>query len=70
MHRDLSAPLALRRAIVVGDFAGFVHFLSPEDGAFVARVPLGAEIVATPRPLGGGVVIQARDGTVALIALE
>ena len=40
MHRDLSAPLALRRAIVAGDFAGVVHFLSPEDGAFVARVPL------------------------------
>ena len=32
MHRDLSAPLALRRAIVAGDFAGVVHFLSPEDG--------------------------------------
>ncbi len=70
MHRELSAPLALRRAIVAGDFAGVVHFLSPEDGSFVARVPLSAEIVATPRGLGGGVVIQARDGTVALITIE
>ncbi|HZA95293.1 MAG TPA: outer membrane protein assembly factor BamB [Burkholderiaceae bacterium] len=70
MHRDLSAPLALRRAIVTGDFAGVVHFLAPEDGAFVARVPLSAEIVATPRPLGGGAVVQARDGTVALITTE
>ena len=70
MHRELSAPLALRRAIVAGDFEGFVHFLSPEDGALVARIPLGAEIVATPRPLGGGAVVQARDGTVALITIE
>ena len=70
MHRDLSAPLALRRAIVTGDFAGVVHLLSPEDGAFVARVPLPAEVVATPRALGGGAVVQARDGTVALIAIE
>jgi outer membrane protein assembly factor BamB len=70
MHRDLSAPLALRRAIVAGDFAGVVHFLAPEDGAFIARVPLSAEIVATPRPLGGGAVVQARDGTVALITTE
>ena len=70
MHRDLSAPLALRRAIVAGDFAGVVHMLSPEDGAFAARVPLPAEIVATPRALGGGAVVQARDGTVALIVIE
>lgn len=70
MHRDLSAPLALRRAIVVGDFAGFVHFLSPEDGAFAARVPLSSEIVATPRAFGGGAIVQTRDGTVALIVVE
>jgi outer membrane protein assembly factor BamB len=70
MHRDLSAPLALRRAIVVGDFAGVVHLLSPEDGSFAARVPLAAEIVATPRAVGGGAVVQARDGTVALIVIE
>jgi outer membrane protein assembly factor BamB len=70
MHRDLSAPLALRRAIVAGDFAGVVHLLSPEDGSFAARVPLAAEIVATPRALGGGAVVQARDGTVALIVIE
>jgi hypothetical protein len=44
--------------------------LSPEDGAFVARVPLPAEVVATPRALGGGAVVQARDGTVALIAID
>ena len=70
MHRELSAPLALRRAIVTGDLAGVVHLLSPEDGAFVARVPLPAEVVATPRALGGGAVVQARDGTVALIAID
>ena len=70
LHRDLSAPLALPRAIVTGDFAGVVHLLSPEDGAFVARVPLPAQVVATPRALGGGAVVQARDGTVALIMIE
>lgn len=70
LNRDLSAPLALRRAIVVGDFAGVVHLLSPEDGSFVARISLPAEIVATPRALGGGALVQARDGTVVLITTE
>jgi len=70
LHRAMSAPLALNRAIVTGDYAGAVHFLAPEDGALVARVMLPADIVATPRALGGGAVVQARDGTVALIVIE
>jgi outer membrane protein assembly factor BamB len=69
-HRELSAPLALRRAVVVGDFAGVVHFLSPADGGFLARANLGSAISARPLALAGGVVVQAQDGTVALLTVE
>ena len=68
--RDLSAPLSLPRAVVTGDFQGYVHFLSPEDGAFVARVNLGSAISATPRAFGGGAVVQTQDGVVALINID
>ena len=70
LNRDLTTPLALRRAVVVGDFAGYVHFLSPEDGAFLARVSLGSEINATPRAFGGGTIVQTQDGTIALLTVE
>jgi outer membrane protein assembly factor BamB len=70
LNRDLSAPLALRRAVVVGDYAGYLHFLSPEDGGFIARVSLGSEITAAPIAFGGGAIVQAQDGTVALVTLE
>jgi outer membrane protein assembly factor BamB len=69
-NRDLSAPLALRRAVVVGDYRGYVHLLSPDDGGFLARAELGAAITAAPRALGAGAVVQTQDGTVALIAVE
>lgn len=69
-NRDLSTPLVLRRAVVAGDFQGVVHFLSPEDGAFVGRVELGSAIVAPPRAFGGGAVVQTQAGVVALIVLE
>lgn len=68
--RELSTPLALRRAVITGDFQGYVHFLSPEDGGFLARVELGSAIVATPRASGGGAIVQTQDGTVALVTLE
>lgn len=68
--RELSAPLALRRAVVTGDFQGYVHFLSPDDGAFIGRVELGSAITATPRAFGGGAVVQTQAGVVALVNIE
>jgi len=70
LNRDLTTPLGLRRAVVVGDLQGYLHFLSPDDGAFLARVALGSEINATPLAFGGGAVVQTQDGTVALVTLE
>ena len=70
LNRDLTTPLALRRAVLVGDYAGYLHFLSPEDGGFLARVPLGSEINATPQAFGGGAIVQTQDGTVALVTIE
>ena len=69
-NRELSTPLVLRRAVVLGDYAGYLHFLSPEDGAFIARTQLSAAIIAPPRAFGGGALIQTQDGTVALITIE
>ena len=70
-NRQLSSPLALPAAAVVGDFKGHVHFLNPGDGQFAARVALdGSAIVATPRAWANGAVVQTQDGTVALLAVE
>jgi outer membrane protein assembly factor BamB len=69
-NRDLSAPLALPRAVVTGDFQGNVHFLSPDDGGFIARVNLGSAISAIPRAFGGGAIVQTQDGVVALINID
>jgi outer membrane protein assembly factor BamB len=69
-HRDLTTPLALRRAVLVGDFAGYLHFLSPEDGGFLARTALASKISAAPTAFGGGAVVQTQDGTVALVTVE
>jgi outer membrane protein assembly factor BamB len=70
LNRDLTTPLALRRAVLVGDYAGYLHFLSPDDGGFLARVSLGDEINATPVAFGGGAIVQTRDGTIALVTVE
>ncbi|MEM5426896.1 outer membrane protein assembly factor BamB [Cupriavidus oxalaticus] len=64
-NRRLGAPLALGRSVVMGDFEGYVHFLSRDDGQVVARMKTdGSAITAAPVVAGQTLVIQTRDGDV------
>jgi len=62
--RNLSAPLALGREIVVADIQGFVHLLSRDSGAFVGRVATDGSPVSTNPALlpNGGFLVQTRNG--------
>lgn len=64
-YRTLTAPLAVGRAIVVGDESGLVHFLSRDDGKALNRLPTdGSGIAATPAISGNTVVVVTRNGGV------
>jgi outer membrane protein assembly factor BamB len=70
-YRGLSAPVSYGRAVAVGDYKGYVHFLAREDGALLARVALdGSPITATPVVAGSNLIFQTQNGTVAAIAVE
>lgn len=61
--RGLTAPLVLGRSIVIGDAAGFVHFLSRDDGRLLARVATdGSGIAATPVVAANTLVVVTRQG--------
>jgi len=69
--RRLSTPVSYGRAVAVGDYQGIVHFLSREDGQFLARVALdGSAITASPLVAGSHLIFQTQNGTVAAIAVE
>jgi outer membrane protein assembly factor BamB len=70
-NRRLSAPVSFGRAVALGDGQGYIHFLSREDGAFLARVATdGSPIVATPVVAGSYVVFQTKSGQVIALAAE
>ena len=62
--RNLSAPLALGREVVVADIQGYVHFLVRDSGAFAGRVATdGSPVSTNPVMLpNGGFLIQTRNG--------
>lgn len=70
-YRELSAPATYAGTVALGDFKGYVHFVAPSDGAFVARTRIdSSRIVAPPQVVAGWLVVQTQDGTVAALALD
>ncbi|WLI87596.1 outer membrane protein assembly factor BamB [Massilia sp. R2A-15] len=70
-YRRLSTPVSYGRAVAVGDYQGYIHFLSREDGAFLARAATdGSPVTATPLVAGSNLIFQTQNGTVTAIAVE
>ncbi len=70
--RQASAPLALGRYVIVGDYQGYVHVLSREDGAFVARIATDGSAIQVP-PLAldlSTFLVQTRNGGVFAISIQ
>ncbi len=70
--RSVSGPLALGRYVVVGDYQGYVHVLSREDGSFAARIATdGSAIGVAPAALTpDSFVVQTRNGGVFAFTVQ
>ncbi|MEN8259493.1 MAG: outer membrane protein assembly factor BamB [Pseudomonadota bacterium] len=70
-RRKLTAPVAYDRFIVVGDYEGYLHWLSQDDGHQMGRVRVTDEpIMAAPVVMDDVVYVYASDGTLAAYAVE
>jgi len=68
--RKLSAPAAFGGWVVVGDFEGHLHWLSPQDGQLVGRTRVGsAPITAQPEAVNGTLYVLGDDGDLAALRL-
>ncbi len=69
--RNTSAPYAQDHFVVVGDYEGYLHGLSRDDGRFVARTKLdGSAIVAAPVEMDDGLLVQTRSGGIYSLSIH
>jgi len=69
--RDVTAPTRFANTLVVGDYQGYVHWLSPDNGDFLARErAAGQRISGAPLVVGQNVYVQGDDGTVAAFTVH
>lgn len=66
--RSLTAPAVFGESVVVGDFEGYLHFLSRDTGEFQARVRVGKDpIVTPPLILDAGMAVQTSGGQLTVL---
>ena len=65
MHRGLSAPLIIGKAVVFGDAEGVLHFMSLDKGDAVLRLPTdGSAILSAPVISGTTMLVVTKTGGV------
>lgn len=70
-YRRLSTPASVGQAVAFADMRGYVHFLSRQNGSFLARVSTDdSAIVAPPVLAGTNVVVQTQAGKIVALTIE
>ncbi len=68
-YRDLTSPVVYENSVVVGDFEGYLHWLSKVDGQIIARYQQDEEGVRVA-PLVSDAVLYSRSKTGLVEALK
>jgi outer membrane protein assembly factor BamB len=70
-NRRLTAPVAIGQAVAVGDYDGYVHFLSSSDGHLLARLSVGGDAILSPlQTTSQGVLVQTGNGNLVMIGVN
>ena len=71
-RRSPTTPASVGRAVAVGDFEGYVHFIERDTGKTLARTRVGSgEMTSEPIAIeGGGLLVQSRKGALAFLSIQ
>lgn len=70
-YRQLTSPAVIDSYVVVGDNQGYLHWMDPYSGDFVAQQLIDKDGIAVPPlVLDDGFIVMTRDGSVKKMAIE
>lgn len=68
LYRKLTAPKVMGRYLVTGDYKGYLHWLSTEDGKLVGRHNVSGDAInVAPIVINGRAYVLANDGSFAVL---
>lgn len=71
-RRQPTSPTVIGRAVAVGDYEGYVHFIDRDTGKTIARTKVGStSLTSQAVPVeSDALLVQSRGGNVALISVK
>ncbi|MDN5873753.1 MAG: PQQ-binding-like beta-propeller repeat protein, partial [Sinobacteraceae bacterium] len=71
-YRSVTAPAVQDKDVVVGDYEGYLHWLSPDDGRIIGRTRMDDAAIMTTPVVANGEVLYVMDveGNVAAYKLK
>ena len=71
IRRKLTAPVVVGDQILVGDFEGYVHWISRDDGRFVARAKISKSAISSKPVVKDDIVyVLANDGELTAFRVQ
>jgi outer membrane protein assembly factor BamB len=71
LRRKVTAPTVAGDNLIIGDFEGYVHFISRHDGHFVSRIKVSdSAIRSKPIVKDGLIFINASDGELTVLRVQ
>lgn len=71
LNRKLSGPAVINDQVAVGDYQGYVHFLSRSTGRLQGRVNIGSGAIVSPLvSTAYGVLAQSGNGNLVLVGVN
>jgi len=71
LHRRLTRPVTLGNYLVVGDFDGYLHFISQLAGTFAERIRIDRDgLLSEPVVVDDTLYIYSSDGTLAAVQIR
>ena len=68
LYRELTAPQVMGNYIVVGDYKGYLHWLSKEEGKIIGRDDVAGEAIeVAPIIIDGRAYVLANNGTFSVL---
>lgn len=69
LHRKLTSPVILDGRIVLGDYEGYLHVISPENGELIGRLATDGTAIDWIVPIAGALLVQTAGGSVVMVKI-
>ena len=69
LYRKLTSPVLQDNHLIVGDYEGYLHVISPDNGELIGRFATDGTAIESIVPIAGALLVQTAGGSVVMVRI-